>query len=336
MRALEPQQCAPVPAMAPVDSGAPHGAQPSAQRMRAPEPQQSAPVPAMAPADSGAPQGAQPSAQPMRAAEPQQSIPFKAVPTAASGAPQGGQPSTHPLCAAEPQHSTPVPAMVPVNSGAPQGAQASSQPPCAAPPQPPPQLPQQPTPLPTSATLNNMDYGPDDNLAEGFTQRWVDRNTFVTKASEVYTVHDLEAAEVWANKNGKKRNLAFEEWWPEDDGDGDGNVPPQPQWVSLMEVWGNYELCDGDMVHGWIVANHNWDPSKPDFRARVHGDGISGDRVWISCANKPHANLTGTYWCKVVPDKGAFRTLRREIQHGLARPKLLANIRAEPRDAPPL
>ena len=90
------------------------------------------------------------------------------------------------------------------------------------------------------------------------------------------------------------------------------------------------------MVHGWIAANHNWDPSKPDFQARVHGDGISRQCVWISCANKPRANLTGTYWCKVVPDTGAFRMLRREIQHGLAWPKLLANIRAEPRDTPPL
>ena len=60
---------------------------------------------------------------------------------------------------------------------------------------------------------------------------------------------------MWANKNGTKRKLVFEEWWPEEDGDGDGNGPQQPQWASLMEVWGNYELCDGDMVHGWIAAN---------------------------------------------------------------------------------
>ena len=239
------------------------------------------------------------------------------------------KPSTQPLCAAEPQHSTLVPAMAPVDSCAPQGAQPSSQPPCAAPPQ-------QPTLLPTSATLNNMDYGPDDNLVEGFTQRWLDRDRFVTKASEVYPVHEMEAAKVWANKNGTKRNLAFEEWRPQDDDDGDGNVPPQPQWASLMEAWGNYELSDGDMVHGWIAANRNWDALKPDFLARVHGDGISRQRVWISCANKPRANLTRTYWCKVVPDTSAFRTLRREIQHGSAWPKLLANIRAEPRDRPPL
>ena len=78
------------------------------------------------------------------------------------------------------------------------------------------------------------------NLVEGFTQRWLDRDRFVTKASEVYTVHEMEAAEVWANKNGTNRNLAFEQWWPHDDGDGDGNAPPQPQWASQMEVWGNY------------------------------------------------------------------------------------------------
>ena len=329
MRAPEPQQSGPVRAMAPAHRGAPQGAQPSAPQMRASEPQQSAPVPPMAAANSGARQGAQPSAPPMRAAEPQQSIPIKALPTAASGAPQGGRPSAQPLCAAELQHSMPVPGMAPVDSGAPQGAQPSSQPPCAAPPQ-------QPTLLPTSATLNNMDYGPDNNLVEGFTQRWLDRDGFVTKASEVYTVHDMEAAEVWANKNGTKRNPAFEQWWPRDDGEGDGNAPPQPQWASQMEVWGNYELSHGDILYGWISANPNWDAHNPDFEARVHGDGISGQRVWISRANMPHANLIGNYWCKVVPDTSAFRTLRREIQHGAAWPKLLANMRAEPRDTPPL
>ena len=103
-----------------------------------------------------------------------------------------------------------------------------------------------------------------------------------------------------------------------------------------MEVWGNYELFDGDMVHGRISANPNWDARKPDFEARVHGDGFSGQRVWISYANKPRANLIGNYWCKAVPDTGAFRTLRREIQQGTAWPKLLANMRGEPKDTPPL
>ena len=329
LRAPEPQQSAPIPAMAPVDSGAPQGAQPSAPSLRAPEPQQSAPVPAMAPVDSGAPQGAQPSAPAMRAPEPQQSAPVPAMAPADSGAPQGTQPCAPAMRATELQQSAPVPAMAPVDSGAPQGAQPSSQPPCAA-------QPQQPTLLPTTATLNNMDYGPDDNLVEGFTQRWLDRDKFVTKASEVYTVHEMAAAEVWADKNGTKRRLAFEEWRPHGDGDGDGNAPPPPQWASQMEVWGNYELSDGDMVRGWICSNHHWDKNKPDFEARVHGDGISGQRVWISCANKPRTNLADTYWCKVVPDTGAFQTLRREIQDGEAWPQLLANMRAEPRDTPPL
>ena len=329
LRAPEPQQCARVPAMAPVDSGAPQGAQPSAPSLRAPEPQQSAPVPAMAPVDSGAPQGAQPSAPAMRAPEPQQSAPVPAMAPGDSGAPQGTQPSAPAMRAPELQQSAPVPAMAPVDSGAPQGAQPSSQPPCAA-------QPQQPTLLPTTATLNNMDYGLDDNLVEGFTQRWLDRDKFVTKASEVYTVHEKAAAEVWADKNGTKRRLAFEEWRPHGDGDGDGNAPPPPQWASQMEVWGNYELSDGDMVRGWICSNHHWDKNKPDFEARVHGDGISGQRVWISCANKPRTNLADTYWCKIVPDTCAFQTLRREIQDGEAWPQLLANMRAEPRDTPPL
>ena len=62
-----------------------------------------------------------------------------------------------------------------------------------------------------------------------------------------------------------------------------------------MELWGNYGLSDGGMVHGWIAANRSWDASKPNFEARVHGDGIPGNRVWSSCANKPCANLNATY-----------------------------------------
>ena len=181
-----------------------------------------------------------------------------------------------------------------------------------------------------------MDYVPDNNLVAGFTQRCLRRDRFVGKALEVYIVHEMEAANVWAEKNGTNMKLAFEEWCPEDCGDGNANVLQQPHWASKMEVWGNYELSDGDMVHGWIAANRNWDAGKPNFEARVHGDGISGDRVWISCANKPRAKLTATYWCKVVPHTAAFRILRKEIQQGLAWPKMLANIRAEPRDSPPL
>ena len=217
VRALEPRPPARVPAVAPIDWGAPQGAKPSAQPLHALQPQQSAPVPAVALVDLGAPQGAQPSAQPLCAPEPQQSTLFPAVAPVNSDAPQGAQPFAEALCAPEPQQSTAVRAVAPVGSGAPQGGQPATQPPCAAPPQPSFQLPEQPKRLPGTATLNNLDYGPGDNHVEGFTQRWLDRDRFVGKASEMYTVHEMEAAEVWAERNGTTRKLVFQEWYPEDD-----------------------------------------------------------------------------------------------------------------------
>ena len=86
----------------------------------------------------------------------------------------------------------------------------------------------------------------------------------------------------------------------------------------------------------WCTAGPPRDAWRQDFEARVHGDGISGDYVWISSTNKPRANLNARCWCQVVPDTAAFCNLRNEIQQGLAWPKLLANIRAEPRNRPPL
>ena len=155
----------------------------------------------------------------------------------------------------------------------------------------------------------------------------------MAKASEVYTVHEMEAAAQWAHANGTDRYLAFEKWSP--DGDGDGNAPPQADWTSQLEVWGNYKLGDVDMVHAW-VAGKAWDAWKPDYEASVHGDGISGDKAWTNVANRPRDNLKGKCWCKSVPDTADYRNLRGEIQQGAAWPKLLANIRAEPRDLPPL
>ena len=62
----------------------------------------------------------------------------------------------------------------------------------------------------------------------GFTQRWLDRDRFVAKACEVYTVHEMETVEVWAVKNDTYRHLACEKWLPDDDSDGNANVPQQP------------------------------------------------------------------------------------------------------------
>ena len=55
---------------------------------------------------------------------------------------------------------------------------------------------------------------------------------------------------MWAEKNGMYKHLVFEKWYRDDDGDGNGNVPQQPHQGSKLEVWGNFELGDGDMVHG--------------------------------------------------------------------------------------
>ena len=71
---------------------------------------------------------------------------------------------------------------------------------------------------------------------------------------------------MWAEKNGRSRKLAFEEWYPEDDGEGNANVPQHPHWASEMEVWGNYGFSDGGMVHGWIAAHRNWDAWNPALR----------------------------------------------------------------------
>ena len=100
-------------------------------------------------------------------------------------------------------------------------------------------------------------------------------------------------------------------------------------------MWGNCELIDGDMVHGW-VAGEPWDAWKLDFEARVHGDGIFGDSVWISVANRPKGDLNSKYWCTAVPDSAAYRNLRTKIKQGSTWSKFVANIRAEPKDLPPL
>ena len=131
-----------------------------------------------------------------------------------------------------------------------------------------------------------MDYGPDDNLVEAFTRRWLDRDRFVTKASVVCTIHEMEATEVWADKNGTERKLVFEEWWPEDDGDGDGNVPQQPQWASQMKFWGSLLMVTWCMVESLPTATGT--PQNRTFRRAcmlmASQDTVFGSDVLISHA----------------------------------------------------
>ena len=97
-----------------------------------------------------------------------------------------------------------------------------------------------------------------------------------------------------------------------------GNVTSILQWASQLEVSGNYELSDGDMVHGWQINDSSWDWRKPHFEAKVHGDGMSGDHVWISAGAKPRGPMEGTYWCMVVLDSNAYRNMWNEIHKGEA------------------
>ena len=71
-----------------------------------------------------------------------------------------------------------------------------------------PHSPQEPRP---AGALNALDYGLDDNLVLGFTDRWVHGDNFVAKASEVYSVHKMATATPWVEANGTERSLAFEE-----------------------------------------------------------------------------------------------------------------------------
>ena len=150
----------------------------------------------------------------------------------------------------------------------------------------------------------------------------------------MHTVHEISAARRWAWEQGAQRELWFErvETLKEDK---HGNMVKVIEWSAELEVWGNYELTDGDLIHGWDmkwldVATLHVAPN-PDWIGKVQGDGTSGDMVTIVCANKPPILHIRRWWCCVVPDKAAFRSLREEIRTGEAWNALLNATRQEPR-----
>ena len=55
-----------------------------------------------------------------------------------------------------------------------------------------------------------------------------------------------------------------------------------------MEAWSNYNASDGDMVHGWRCKNRR--PLEA-FEERLHGDGIFGEKLWMSETNKMQTPL---------------------------------------------
>ena len=107
------------------------------------------------------------------------------------------------------------------------------------------------------------------------------------------------------------------------------------QWASQLEVWGHYGLTDGDMVQGWY-SGAKWDWRQLDFKAKVHGDGLSSEDVWISARSKPVGSFNDKHGCMVVPQSNVYRNLRNEIAKGVACPQLLANMRAKPKEHLPL
>ena len=50
----------------------------------------------------------------------------------------------------------------------------------------------------------------------------------------------------------------------------------------------------------------------------MHGDGTSGDVVTIVCGNKTPIVYAHKWWCCVLPDEAALRSLREEIRTGKA------------------
>ena len=67
----------------------------------------------------------------------------------------------------------------------------------------------------------------------------------------------------------------------------------------------------------------------PDWIGKVQGDGTSGDMVTIVCANKPPILHIHKWWCFVLPDEAAFRSLSEEFRTGEALNTLLNATRQE-------
>ena len=80
--------------------------------------------------------------------------------------------------------------------------------------------------------------------------------------------------------------------------------------MEVVEVWGNCGLGDVDMVHTWYMLGGEKlkNDEKPNFEAKVHGDGMVVDHLWIRAANRPHTNQNGNCWCMVVVDEHAYRS----------------------------
>ena len=64
----------------------------------------------------------------------------------------------------------------------------------------------------------------------------------------MHTVHECAAARKWAWEQGAVSYLWFEKEQRQKE-DKNGNMVIITKWVAEIEVWGNYDLTDGDFIH---------------------------------------------------------------------------------------
>ena len=176
-------------------------------------------------------------------------------------------------------------------------------------------------------TLSCRDYGVDTNPTEEFTARSADRDAYVYKD----TVYECCAAKQWASEAGARRELLFRKETYEATDPDTGDTKFVEEWFAKIKFWGNYELTDGDMIYGWSMARTDltkeWKGQESDFVGKVHGDGFSGRHVYIACANKPLVTDKHSWWCCVMPDEKAYRSLREEMKKGTAWTRQLTDLR---------
>ena len=106
----------------------------------------------------------------------------------------------------------------------------------------------------------------DTSPTEGFTNRCADCDAYVQKASLAHSVHECAAARKWAGEQGTVRYLWFKKEQRQKE-DKNGNMVIRTEWVPEIESWGNYDLTDGDFIHGWDMDR----PDLGDHIAPAHG-----------------------------------------------------------------
>ena len=134
----------------------------------------------------------------------------------------------------------------------------------------------------------------------------------------MHTVQECAAARKWAWEQGAARWLWFEkgQWQKKKK---NSNMLLITESVAQFEVWGNHDVTDGDLIHGWDMDRSDLEGAiarYPRFIGKMHGDGTSGDMVTIVPVNEPPIVQKHKYWRCVLPGEAGFRSLREEVGMG--------------------